>query len=92
MGAVANRLPVGVVACISPYNFPTTNAVGKAAPALAVGNTVVLKPAPQDPLCVIELARIFHDAGFPPGVVNIVTGAKPEVGASAGRRTPTSTW
>ena len=69
------------MACISPYNFPTTNAVGKAAPALAVGYTVVLKPAPQDPLCVIELARIFHDAGFPPGVVNIVTGAKPEVGA-----------
>ncbi len=82
MGAVANRLPVGVVACISPYNFPTTNAVGKAAPALAVGCTVVLKPAPQDPLCVIELARIFHDAGFPPGVVNIVTGARPEVGAN----------
>jgi acyl-CoA reductase-like NAD-dependent aldehyde dehydrogenase len=81
MGGVANRVPVGVVACISPYNFPTTNAVGKAAPALAVGCTVVLKPAPQDPLCVIELARIFDEVGFPPGVVNIVTGAKPEVGA-----------
>ena len=81
MGGVANRVPVGVVACISPYNFPTTNAVGKAAPALAVGCTVVLKPAPQDPLCVIELARIFDEVGFPPGVVNIVTGARPEVGA-----------
>ena len=81
MCGVANRVPVGVVACISPYNFPTTNAVGKAAPALAVGCTVVLKPAPQDPLCVIELARIFDDVGFPPGVVNIVTGARPEVGA-----------
>jgi acyl-CoA reductase-like NAD-dependent aldehyde dehydrogenase len=81
MGGVANRVPVGVVACISPYNFPTTNAVGKIAPALAVGCTVVMKPAPQDPLCVIELAKILDEVGFPPGVVNIVTGAKPEVGA-----------
>ncbi len=81
MGGVANRVPVGVVACISPYNFPTTNAVGKIAPALAVGCTVVMKPAPQDPLCVIELAKILDEVGFPPGVVNIVTGARPEVGA-----------
>ena len=81
MGGVVNRVPVGVVACISPYNFPTTNMVGKIAPALAVGCTVVMKPAPQDPLCVIELAKILDEVGFPPGVVNIVTGAKPEVGA-----------
>ena len=81
MGGVVNRLPVGVVACISPYNFPTTNMVGKIAPALAVGCTVVMKPAPQDPLCVIELAKILDEVGFPPGVVNIVTGAKAEVGA-----------
>lgn len=81
MGGVVNRVPVGVVACISPYNFPTTNMVGKIAPALAVGCTVVMKPAPQDPLCVIELAKILDEVGFPPGVVNIVTGAKPEIGA-----------
>ena len=81
MGGVVNRVPVGVVACISPYNFPTTNMVGKIAPALAVGCTVVMKPAPQDPLCVIELAKILDEVGFPPGVVNIVTGASPEVGA-----------
>lgn len=80
MGAIAHRIPVGVVACISPYNFPTVNMVGKIAPALAVGCTVVMKPAPQDPLCVIELARILDEVGFPPGVVNIVTGASPEVG------------
>ena len=54
---------------------------GKIAPALAVGCTVVMKPAPQDPLCVIELAKILDEVGFPPGVVNIVTGAKAEVGA-----------
>ena len=81
MGGVVNRVPVGVVACISPYNFPTTNMVGKIAPALAVGCTVVMKPAPQDPLCVIELAKILDEVGFPPGVVNIVTGSAPEVGA-----------
>ena len=81
MSGVANRLPVGVVACIAPYNFPTTSMVGKIAPALAVGCTVVMKPAPQDPLCVIELAKILDEVGFPPGVVNIVTGAKADVGA-----------
>jgi acyl-CoA reductase-like NAD-dependent aldehyde dehydrogenase len=82
MGAIAHRVPVGVVACIAPYNFPTVNMVGKVAPALAVGCTVVMKPPPQDPLCVIELARILDDVGFPPGVVNIVTGASPQVGAT----------
>lgn len=82
MGAIAHRQPVGVVACISPYNFPLTSMAGKVAPALATGNTVVMKPAPQDPLAVIELARICDEVGFPPGVVNIVTGSSPEVGAA----------
>ena len=58
--------------------LPTVNMVGKIAPALAVGCTVVMKPPPQDPLCVIELARILDEVGFPPGVVNLVTGASPE--------------
>jgi acyl-CoA reductase-like NAD-dependent aldehyde dehydrogenase len=82
MGGVTNRVPVGVVACIAPYNFPTVNMVGKIAPALAVGCTVVMKPPPQDPLCVIELARILDEVGFPPGVVNIVSGSSPQVGAT----------
>jgi acyl-CoA reductase-like NAD-dependent aldehyde dehydrogenase len=82
MGAVALRQPVGVVACISPYNFPVVNMAGKIAPALAAGNTVIMKPAPQDPLAVIELAAIMEEVGFPPGVVNVLTGAKPEVGAA----------
>jgi acyl-CoA reductase-like NAD-dependent aldehyde dehydrogenase len=80
MGAVAHRVPVGVVGAIAPYNFPTVNMVGKIAPALAVGCTVVMKPPPQDPLCVIELARVLDEVGFPPGVVNIVTGSSPQVG------------
>ena len=78
IGAVVNRQPVGVVACISPYNFPLVNMVGKIAPALAVGCTVVMKPAPQDPLAVIELAEIMHEVGFPAGVVNVITSSRPE--------------
>ena len=70
------------MACISPYNFPLTNIVGKIAPALAVGCTVVMKPAPQDPLAILVLAEIMHEVGFPPGVVNIVTSAAPEPAAA----------
>jgi acyl-CoA reductase-like NAD-dependent aldehyde dehydrogenase len=77
MGAIARRAPVGVVACITPYNFPIVNMAGKIGPALAMGNTVVVRPAPQDPLAVIELVRILEEVGFPPGVVNVVTGATP---------------
>ncbi len=77
-----NRQPVGVVACISPYNFPVVNIAGKIAPALAVGCTVVIKPAPQDPLAVIELVEIMHEVGFPPGVVNVVTSSRPEPAAA----------
>src|SRR5947208_15716614 len=73
MGALARRAPVGVVACITPYNFPIVNMAGKIGPALAMGNTVVVKPAPQDPLCVIRMTELLDEAGFPPGVVNIVT-------------------
>ncbi|MDQ1396367.1 MAG: aldehyde dehydrogenase [Acidimicrobiaceae bacterium] len=82
MGALGIRQPVGVVACITPYNFPITNMAGKIAPALATGNTVVVKPAPQDPLAVIELVRVMEEVGFPPGVVNVVTGSDPDVGAA----------
>jgi acyl-CoA reductase-like NAD-dependent aldehyde dehydrogenase len=77
IGAVVARQPVGAVATISPYNFPLVNQAGKVAPALAAGNTVVMKPAPQDPLAVIELAEVFDEVGFPAGVVNIITSADP---------------
>lgn len=80
MGALARRAPVGVVACITSYNFPIVNMVGKLAPALAMGNTVVVRPAGQDPLGVIEIIELLEDVGFPPGVVNIVTGSTPTSG------------
>lgn len=81
IGALVNRQPVGVVACISPYNFPVVNVAGKIAPALAAGCTVVVKPAPQDPLAVLELAEIMHEVGFPAGVVNVITSTAADVPA-----------
>ncbi|MEV3990453.1 aldehyde dehydrogenase family protein [Streptomyces sp. NPDC049837] len=83
LGAVAVRRPVGVVACITSYNNPWANPAGKIAPALAMGNTVVVKPAPQDPLSVYAMARALEEAGVPPGVVNVVTGSGPAVGEAA---------
>ena len=70
------RQPVGVVACITPYNFPIVNMAGKIGPALAMGNTVVVKPAPQDPLAVTVFGEVLHEVGFPAGVVNVVTGRR----------------
>jgi acyl-CoA reductase-like NAD-dependent aldehyde dehydrogenase len=80
MGAIARRQPVGAVAAITPYNFPVVNMAGKLGPALAMGNTIVVRPASQNPLAVIELVKIMHDVGFPPGVVNVVTGSTPVTG------------
>ncbi|KAA2252609.1 aldehyde dehydrogenase family protein [Solihabitans fulvus] len=82
VGAVAARRPVGVVGCITPYNFPIGTMAGKLAPALAMGNTAVVKPAPQDPLACLLLAELFAEAGFPPGVVNVVTGSTAETGVA----------
>jgi betaine-aldehyde dehydrogenase len=75
------REPVGVCAGIIPWNFPLLLAVWKLGPALAAGNTVVLKPDDQTPLTLLELARAADEVGLPPGVLNVVTGPGPEVGA-----------
>lgn len=75
------REPVGVVAAIIPWNFPLKMAVWKLGPALAAGNTVVLKPSEETPVSAIELARLIHECGFPPGVVNIITGFGEDAGA-----------
>ncbi|MBD0844288.1 MULTISPECIES: aldehyde dehydrogenase family protein [unclassified Streptomyces] len=80
MGALAVRQPVGVVACVTSYNNPWANAAGKVAPALAMGNTVVVKPAPQDPLSVYRMAEALEAAGVPRGVVNVVSGTSVELG------------
>ncbi|MER6221041.1 aldehyde dehydrogenase family protein [Streptomyces sp900105755] len=83
MGALAVRQPVGVVSCITSYNNPWANPAGKVAPALAMGNTVVVKPAPQDPLSVYRMAEALEAAGAPPGVVNVVSGRSTGVGEAA---------
>ena len=71
---ITDPAPVGVVGSIVPWNFPLLMAAWKIAPALACGNTVVLKPAETTPLTALLLAQICEEAGLPPGVVNVVTG------------------
>ena len=74
------REPVGVVAAIVPWNFPLLLAAWKVAPALACGNTVILKPASQTPLTALALGEIAVEVGLPPGVLNVVTGPGAKVG------------
>src|SRR5205823_13700937 len=73
--------PVGVCVGIVPWNFPRVLGLWKAAPALAAGNSVVLKPDEKTPLSLLALARICHEEGVPAGVFNVVTGDGEEVGA-----------
>ncbi|MCA1634867.1 MAG: aldehyde dehydrogenase family protein [Acidobacteria bacterium] len=76
------REPLGVCGQIIPWNFPLLMAAWKLAPALAAGNTVVLKPAEQTPVTAMELGKLFQEAGFPDGVVNIVPGYGETAGAA----------
>lgn len=76
------REPVGVVGQIIPWNFPLLMAAWKLAPAIACGNTCVLKPAEQTPLTALRLGEILQEAAMPPGVVNIVPGLGPTAGAA----------
>src|SRR6188474_1367076 len=79
--SMIRRDPVGVVASIAPWNYPLMMAAWKLSPALAGGNTIVLKPSEQTPLTALKLATLLAEL-FPPGVVNIVHGRGPTVGAS----------
>lgn len=76
------REPVGVAGQIIPWNFPIVSTIWKWAPALAAGCTLVLKPAEQTPLTALRLARLAQEAGFPEGVINVVTGDGPTAGAA----------
>jgi succinate-semialdehyde dehydrogenase/glutarate-semialdehyde dehydrogenase len=78
---VALKQPVGVVAAITPWNFPYAMITRKAAPALAAGCTMVLKPAEDTPLCALALAALAEEAGVPAGVFNVVTGDPRNIGA-----------
>jgi succinate-semialdehyde dehydrogenase/glutarate-semialdehyde dehydrogenase len=72
--------PIGVVAAITPWNFPNAMITRKCAPALAAGCPVVIKPATQTPFSAMALAELADRAGFPPGVLNIITGSAKEIG------------
>jgi len=78
---VVIKQPIGVVACITPWNFPLAMITRKAGPALGAGCTVVIKPASQTPFSALALAELAERAGVPKGVLNIVTGSAKEIGA-----------
>lgn len=82
--ALVSREPVGVVGAIVPWNFPLMIGAWKIAPALAAGNSVVLKPAETASLTLLRLAELAVEAGLPPGVFNVVTGAGPVAGEALG--------
>jgi succinate-semialdehyde dehydrogenase/glutarate-semialdehyde dehydrogenase len=73
--------PIGVVACITPWNFPLAMITRKAGPAIAAGCAVVLKPASQTPFSALALAELAERAGVPPGIFNVVTGSAADIGA-----------
>ena len=82
--AMVRREPVGVVAVVVPWNYPLMMAAWKLAPALAAGNSVVLKPAEQSPLSALRLGELALEAGLPPGVLNVVPGYGEEAGRALG--------
>jgi gamma-glutamyl-gamma-aminobutyraldehyde dehydrogenase len=83
--ALIRRVPLGVVGAVVPWNFPLNMAIWKCAPALAAGNSVVLKPAEQSPFTALRLAQLALDAGLPGGVLNVVPGFGETAGQALGR-------
>ncbi|WP_434558974.1 aldehyde dehydrogenase [Pseudomonas sp. R1-6] len=82
--ATITRVPLGVIAAVVPWNFPLDMAAWKVAPALAAGNSVVLKPAEQSPFSALRLAELALEAGVPPGVLNVVPGLGEQAGRALG--------
>ncbi len=82
--ATITRVPLGVIAAVVPWNFPLDMAAWKLAPALAAGNSVILKPAEQSPFSALRLAELAVEAGIPPGVFNVVTGLGEHAGRALG--------
>ena len=82
---LVDREPLGVVGAVVPWNYPLIITAWKLAPALAMGNSVILKPAEQSPLSALLLAELAAEAGLPDGVLSVVTGLGPEAGEALGR-------
>jgi len=74
------RQPLGVLLAITPFNYPLFTGVAKIAPGIAAGNSIVVKPASDDPICLLMFGKLMQDAGTPDGVVNIITGSSSEIG------------
>ena len=74
------KQPLGVVACVTPWNFPVAIPIWKIAPALVAGNTVVFKPASLTPATAVRIVELFEDAGMPPGVLNLILGSGSDAG------------
>jgi glyceraldehyde-3-phosphate dehydrogenase [NAD(P)+] len=72
--------PLGVIACITPFNYPLFSVIAKVIPAIVSGNTAVVKPASDDPIVALLLGRVLQEAGVPEGVVNVITGSGAKVG------------
>ncbi|MEI6110007.1 MAG: aldehyde dehydrogenase family protein, partial [Actinomycetes bacterium] len=83
--ALVRRVPLGVVGAVVPWNYPLEMAIWQLGPALAAGNSVVLKPAEQSPLSSLRLAELAIEAGLPAGALNVVTGQGEVTGAAIGR-------
>ena len=88
--AMSVRQPIGVCGMITAWNFPIAVPSWKILPALVCGNTVVFKPAEEAPHSAVNFVQALHDAGLPPGVLNLVLGDGPRHRRAAGRRIPTS--
>src|SRR5690606_23052324 len=86
-GAIAmiSREPIGVVAAVVPWNFPLDLAIWKLGPALAAGNSIIVKPAEQTPHSVLRLAEFAMEAGIPKGVFNVTPGLGQDIGQALGR-------
>jgi len=77
---MAVRQPVGVLLAITPFNYPLFTGIAKIAPGIAGGNSIIIKPASDDPICMLMFGKIMQDAGLPDGVVNVITGSGAEIG------------
>jgi len=74
------RQPLGVILAVTPFNYPIFTAIAKIAPAIAGGNSLVVKPASDDPICLLLVTIVMQEAGIPPGVINVITGSGSEIG------------
>ncbi len=74
------RQPLGILLAITPFNYPLFTGIAKIAPGIAAGNSVVVKPASADPICLLMFAKIMQEAEIPAGVVNVITGSSSEIG------------